>query len=71
VRLLAVVTLKLSTQGRQYRLPTDRDYQAVQQRLAALFIAGKSTSVSTQRTRRQLPRYRNPIPLTIELKRNS
>jgi adenine-specific DNA methylase len=38
-RLLAVVTLKSNAQGRQYRLPTDRDYQAVrlaQQRLAAL-----------------------------------
>jgi adenine-specific DNA methylase len=28
-RLLAVVTLKFGEQGRQYRLPTDRDYAAV------------------------------------------
>lgn len=36
VRLLAVVTLKPGEQGRHYRLPTERDYQAVwkaQQRL--------------------------------------
>lgn len=38
-RLLAVVTLKPGQQGRHYRLPTDRDYEAVwkaQQRLAAI-----------------------------------
>ncbi len=38
-RLLAVVTLKPGEQGRHYRLPTERDYQAVwkaQQRLAAI-----------------------------------
>jgi adenine-specific DNA methylase len=38
-RLLAVVTLKPGEQGRHYRLPTDRDYEAVhkaQARLAAI-----------------------------------
>lgn len=38
-RLLAVVTLKPGEQGRHYRLPTERDYEAVrraQQRLAQL-----------------------------------
>lgn len=38
-RLLAVVTLKPGQQGRQYRLPTERDYEAVwkaQERLRAL-----------------------------------
>jgi adenine-specific DNA methylase len=38
-RLLAVVTLKPGEQGRHYRLPTERDYQAVrraQERLAAI-----------------------------------
>jgi adenine-specific DNA methylase len=38
-RLLAVVTLKPGERGRHYRLPTDRDYEAVrraQQRLAQL-----------------------------------
>ena len=38
-RLLAVVTLQPGEQGRHYRLPTDRDYEAVrkaQQRLAAI-----------------------------------
>ncbi len=38
-RMLAVVTLKPGEQGRHYRLPTERDYEAVwtaQQRLAAI-----------------------------------
>jgi putative DNA methylase len=38
-RLLAVVTLKPGEQGRHYRLPTERDYEAVrraQERLAAI-----------------------------------
>jgi len=38
-RLLAVVTLKAGEQGRHYRLPTERDYEAVrraQQRLAGI-----------------------------------
>jgi len=38
-RLLAVVTLRPGEQGRHYRLPTERDYEAVwqaQQRLAAI-----------------------------------
>jgi adenine-specific DNA methylase len=38
-RMLAVVTLKPGEQGRHYRLPTERDYQAVrraQERLAAI-----------------------------------
>jgi adenine-specific DNA methylase/REP element-mobilizing transposase RayT len=38
-RLLAVVTLKPGEQGRHYRLPTERDYEAVrkaQERLAAM-----------------------------------
>jgi adenine-specific DNA methylase len=38
-RMLAVVTLKPGGQGRHYRLPTERDYQAVrkaQERLAAI-----------------------------------
>ena len=38
-RMLAVVTLKPGEQGRHYRLPTERDYEAVrkaQERLAAI-----------------------------------
>ena len=51
-RLLAVVTLRRGQQGRHYRLPTDRDYQAVwkaQKRLKAIldeWEVGQASSLS-------------------------
>lgn len=51
-RLLVVVTLKPGEQGRQYRLPTERDYQAAwkaQKRLEAVAAM-------------QLPNGLNPVP---------
>jgi len=68
-RLLAVVTLQPGQQGRHYRLPTDRDYQAVwkaQQRLTdiaarahpdALSLVPDETIPRTELRRISLPIY--------------
>jgi putative DNA methylase len=53
-RLLAVVTLKPGEQGRHYRLPTERDYEAVwkaQQRLAAILDEWKRSNLPSPRGR--------------------
>jgi putative DNA methylase len=53
-RLLAVVTLKPGEQGRHYRLPTERHYEAVrraQQRLAAILDEWKRSNLPSPRGR--------------------
>lgn len=51
-RLLAVVTLRQSQQGRHYRLPTDRDYEAIWKAQKALEKVAST----------KLPNGLNPVP---------
>jgi len=51
-RLLAVVTLRPGEQGRHYRLPTERDYEAVRRAAEAL----------ARRTKEPLPNGLSPVP---------
>ncbi|MCP9469845.1 MAG: DUF1156 domain-containing protein [Nitrospira sp.] len=69
-RLLAVVTLRPGEPGRLYRLPTDRDYEAVwkaQQRLAAIVrrsdrSAGSDRSDGSDRSTGLSPVPDEPLP---------
>jgi adenine-specific DNA methylase/REP element-mobilizing transposase RayT len=64
-RLLAVVTLDENKSGRQYRLPTERDYAAVwkaQKRLRAILAEWKVAQASRLRDTGKMPVPLCPVP---------